>query len=229
MSEVHENLDELESSTLTPLDSPAPMVAMHSTYQQGDSGGTARAVTTVDSTIEECASWELSKMSREGEQFHLDANGLARKLVHLNPHRMMYRVSYDLKIPNFDPREFLFDCVWRWESDKKDSLIVAYKSATNSTLPSLPGYLRAKVSHKPTHMCATHMFAAHMWNKGGKRCEQIGTNERACARARLSLVAPPCSHSVWHTMCAVTDTLRSASFISGTSSSSASERCLRRK
>ena len=72
-------------------------------YQDGSTAAVGRAVTVVDATIETCAAWEFTKMTRERLKLHYDKGGLEREIVKLNNHSNLYFSAREFGVPGFAP------------------------------------------------------------------------------------------------------------------------------
>jgi len=115
---VQDKLGALKEEDFEEIESPDHLVKMGKIIIDG--GGVGRASVTVDSSVEDCAAWEMASMSRERVR---DAGSLERSLTSINDHYGVIRVVYDFKIPGFNSREFITARVWRRQGDK---LAVAY-------------------------------------------------------------------------------------------------------
>jgi hypothetical protein len=83
----------------------------------------------------------MAKMSRENMKGHVAFGGLDRDLEKVNNHTNIYHVVYDLSIPGFLPRQWVFMLIWKWAEDKKE-LTVAYDSVEREAFPERKEYLR---------------------------------------------------------------------------------------
>ena len=79
---------------------------------------------------------QMNAMSREQVRA---AGSLERSLTRVNDHNRTYHVVVDLKIPGFQPREFLTSLVWRRQGK---ALTVVYGSVENDDFPRNPSYIR---------------------------------------------------------------------------------------
>jgi hypothetical protein len=129
------------------LASPDPLVEMSHTTEL-DGVGIGKAVTEVDASIEDCAAWELSSMTRESTRIHHERKGLDRSWTEINEHSNIYRLVVDLHIPGFQPREWVLRQIWKWEDEDSKQVLEVY--ADNVDLPDIypinPKYVRAKAS-----------------------------------------------------------------------------------
>ncbi|GMI16129.1 hypothetical protein TrLO_g13735 [Triparma laevis f. longispina] len=89
------------------LKSPDIFVKMESTYEEGSAAGVGRAITVVDATIEDCATLEYARMTRESMKLHYDFGGLRKKVVTLSNHSELYFLAVDFGVTSFAPREWL--------------------------------------------------------------------------------------------------------------------------
>ncbi|GMH61834.1 hypothetical protein TrLO_g9121 [Triparma laevis f. longispina] len=108
-------------------------VKMESIYKDGTSLAIGRAVTVVDATIEDCASWEIARVTRERNKDHYDFGGLERVVEKLNSHCDLYHVAIDLRVPGLAPREWLTKCVWKMVD--KNTMIVGLEDTRDEHFP----------------------------------------------------------------------------------------------
>jgi hypothetical protein len=107
--------------------------------------GIGFATAVVDASIEDCAAWELSSMSREQTKSHHERKGLGRSLTAANPHCYVYHLVVDLHLPGFQPREWVLRQVWKWDGDSRDRLDTVAENFENpESYPINPKYVRAK-------------------------------------------------------------------------------------
>jgi len=140
INDVNVKLGVLEWEHFEVLESPDHLVKMGKIFVQNDSSGVMRGIVTVDAPLEECAAWEMAKMSRENRKQHLAFGGLERCLNPENGHHNVYHMVYDLGIRGFQPREFLLTQIWKLQEDR---LVVGYKSLEHADFPLRPQYVRA--------------------------------------------------------------------------------------
>ena len=168
----------LEWEHFEELESPDHLVKMGKILIDG--GGVGRASVTVDASIEECAAWEIAKMNREQVR---DAGSLERSFTKTNDHHGVYHVVYDLKIPGFQPREFLSSLVWRQLGDK---LVVLYDDVEHADFPVCPSLVRGS-----TTICYEYVR---------ERSERISLTSETCTHRcthSLNLYSlPPCSSPI---------------------------------
>jgi len=136
VNKANVKLGMLDWAQFEELESPDHLVKMGKIFLEGGGGGFGRASMTVDTSVEDCAAWEMSKMSRE--QVAL-AGSLERSLTRINDHSTIYQVVYDFGIPGFRPREFLSSLVWRRQGDK---LTLVYDDIDHEDFPRRPHYVR---------------------------------------------------------------------------------------
>jgi hypothetical protein len=80
-----------------------------------------RGKAVMDADIWHCAAYELLWLTRAKIKEHQDwAGGAGEELnvTELNGHSFIYQMVVDHKIPGFVPREYVWLCVWRKESEK---------------------------------------------------------------------------------------------------------------
>jgi hypothetical protein len=141
---VMDKLVDLEKEVLVDIESPDHQVQMSWAYDE-TAGGVGRATAVVDGAVEDCASWELSSMSREQTKNHRARRGLERSLIAVNQHCYIYNVVLDLQIPGFQPREWLLRQVWKWREDSKTQLDLCVENHGDPlNYPLNPKYVRAK-------------------------------------------------------------------------------------
>ena len=124
-----DDFDEFES-----LD---PRVRMGKMFAENGNDITLRGTTVVDATVEECAAWDMKKMSMEQTK---RGSNTDRALKEINNHHSVYHFVRDLRIPSFQPREWVFDMVWKWRDTREDvgdgvrSLEIAYEHNPDNLL-----------------------------------------------------------------------------------------------
>lgn len=92
-----------------------------------------RGSTIVDDTIEDCAAWEMKKMTRERNRGYRSFGGLERHLIKVNDHSEIYHAVYDTGVRSFVPREWLMKIVWKQQKD--DLLYVMYEDTEHPDFP----------------------------------------------------------------------------------------------
>ena len=141
---VHATLGSLEWERFEELESPDHLVKMGKIFFAGSSSAVGRATVTVDASVEECAVWEMAKMSRENRAGHLAFGGLECSLRPENGHHNTFRTVYDPRIPGILPREFIQSQIWKLQESK---FAVAYKSLEEHVdFPFVPQYVRGAAS-----------------------------------------------------------------------------------
>ncbi|GMH56674.1 hypothetical protein TrST_g10865 [Triparma strigata] len=129
------------------LSSPDVFVKMEVTFEEGGSAaGIGRASTTVDAAIEDCAPFELMRMTRERMQAHYKFGGLDREMMKLTNHTDLYHLVIDLGVKTFAPREWLTKVVWKKVDE--DTMIVCVEDVEDDRFPAGDGkgYVRASSS-----------------------------------------------------------------------------------
>ena len=119
------------------LESPDHLVKMGKIFSEGGHSAIIRASATIDSSIEDCAAWEVAKMCRETIK---EAGSLERSFTRVNNRYIIFHVVYDLKIPGFRPRDFVSSVVWRQQGDK---LVVVYDDVEHTDFLPNPSFVRA--------------------------------------------------------------------------------------
>jgi hypothetical protein len=102
--------------------------------------GIGKASTTVDASSEDCAVWEMSKMSRENTKLHGNFGGLEKSLTRRNAHSSLYHVVYKGGFAIM-PREWVQYQLWR-RTDQVLELV--YESTEHADIPPNSDYVRAK-------------------------------------------------------------------------------------
>ena len=90
--------EDLLEENFEPLESPDVFVKMGKLVQQGGLAGIGFGATTVDTTPEECAAWEWSKLTRQGTNIYRASNGVERNVRKINDHASLYHIVYDLRV-----------------------------------------------------------------------------------------------------------------------------------
>jgi len=136
---VQDKFGALKEEDFEELESPDHLIKMGKTIE-GDGLVVIRASANIDSSIEDCAAWEISKMSRELVKV---VGSLERSLASINDHYGVIRMVYDFGIPGFQPREFLSSLVWRRQGDK---LAVVYDDTEHADFPVSPSLVRGSTT-----------------------------------------------------------------------------------
>jgi len=111
INKVHAKLGALEWEHFDELESPDHLVKKGKMFVDGEKDVTFRGIATIDALVEQCAAWDLMKMSRE---HMMRRNNTERKLTRINEHHGVYRFVRDLHIPSLRPREWIMKSVWKW-------------------------------------------------------------------------------------------------------------------
>ena len=107
-------------------------VTMESTFEEGGSAaGIGRAITVVDASIEDCAAWEVARMTRERMKEHYTFGGLGKSVVKLNNHSELFYSAF--KFSALAPREFLVKDIWRKMDE--DTMVVVYEDFEHDDFP----------------------------------------------------------------------------------------------
>jgi len=139
MKTVRDKLKALKEEDFDELESPDHLVKMGKIFFNGESSAIARGSVIIDASVEECAAWEMSKMSRENKKVQ-HADGALESALHFeNGHHNIYHLVSDLGIPGFLPREFLLSQIWMLQEDR---LVVGYRSLELVAFPLRPQYVR---------------------------------------------------------------------------------------
>jgi len=133
---VQDELGTLKEEDFEELESPDHLVEMALNMQDGGSNGVGRAFVTVDASVEQCAAWEMAKLSRA----HSKRSSLLRRFTEVNSHNHVYHIVRDWKIPTFLPREWVTSQIWR---NRGESIVVAYESREDDEFPVSAAYVRA--------------------------------------------------------------------------------------
>ena len=112
-----------DSSDLKIIESPDPLALLKTTHLDNDSLVSGYTQTTVDASLEEAATYEYLKMSREGVRTHLEKGGIEKHIRRINDHSQFYVTSRDL-IPGFGPREWRSRVIWKKDDDK---IVIVYE------------------------------------------------------------------------------------------------------
>ncbi|GMH58858.1 hypothetical protein TrLO_g8001 [Triparma laevis f. longispina] len=123
-----------EGKVWTRLKSPDVFVKMEATFEKGGSVAlVGRAATVVEATIEDCAAWELTRMTRERVKDHYKFGGVDRKVDKLSYHSDMYYFAVDFGIKSFALREWLVKFVWKMVDE--NTMIVGYEDTEDDNFP----------------------------------------------------------------------------------------------
>jgi hypothetical protein len=125
---IRGKLGSLSEPDFKDLESPDPLVIMKSIFIKGDSIMVLRGSSIIDTTAEECAAFDLLKMSRENLK---SAQNLKRAVVEEpnSDHSFIFHFVKDFRVPGFQPREWLLRVLWKkLESDDADTVITCYES-----------------------------------------------------------------------------------------------------
>ena len=120
---VQETLGALKEENFEELESPDHLVKMGKMHAEGDGRMIIRASATIDSSVEECAAWEMLKNSRKNAK---GSTNLLRTLVHDNVHSAVFHLVKDLRIPGFSPREWVLRLLWKKLA--AETVVVCYES-----------------------------------------------------------------------------------------------------
>ncbi|GMH53091.1 hypothetical protein TL16_g01370 [Triparma laevis f. inornata] len=125
------------------LKSPDVFVKMESIHEDGSAAAIGRAVTVVDATIEDCAAWEVTRMTRENMKLHYDFGGIDRKVVKLSDHSELFHNAIDFGVRSFAPREWLAKSTWKMVDE--NTIIVGVEDIEDDDFPigCKKGYVRA--------------------------------------------------------------------------------------
>ena len=127
------------------LQSPDSSVIMDFCDKSGTTTATGvmRARTTLDADIAECAAYDFQVMARHFVKASHASGSLERAITTHNDHCFTGQQVIDLKIPTFDPREFVSRVVWRWENEK--TLLVATETCDSPLFPIRASIVRGSV------------------------------------------------------------------------------------
>ena len=106
---VQDKLGAIKEEDFEELESPDHLVKMGKMHAEGDGRMIIRASATIDSSIEECAAWEIDKNSRKNMK---GSTHLVRTLVYDNGHSAVFHLVKDFRIPGFAPREWVLRVLW---------------------------------------------------------------------------------------------------------------------
>jgi hypothetical protein len=130
-------LGSLPDDSFKSLASPDQDVDMFIGFVEGDKRGVVRATTTVHATPEECAGFNMHKMTRDSTIW---APAMEKNLIELGDHSFIFQLLVDHGIPGFVPREYLWRAMWKWSSD--EVLLVAYEPHASEQFPVRPEFVR---------------------------------------------------------------------------------------
>jgi hypothetical protein len=171
LARVQHKLGEFDSTSFNELESPDFLVSLQSIFVDGEAQGIFKASTVVDASAEDCAAWELSKMSRAKLKAFYSSNGLERSIIHINEHLSVFQVVTDLRVPGLLPREYVSSIMWKWQDE--DTLVIALESVDVESVPMKDAYLRAS---------ATNLFEY-------KKLPHLGEGIGAVPQTRVTLIA----------------------------------------
>ena len=118
-------LAKLMKPKLKDINSPSHFIAMKSTVIDGDSNHVGFAEVTIDASIEECASTEFMAYSRRNyNEFSQKDGGVLRNIFQYPNHSLVNRSVYDIGIPGFSDREFVWKTIWK---KIDDTIVVVYE------------------------------------------------------------------------------------------------------
>jgi hypothetical protein len=128
------------------VESPDDQTKVRKYSVGGQSGVFGMATAVIDASAEDCAAYQLAFMSRHNQRADFELAGMNRTLVKQNGHCSVIQAVYDVKVPGFQPREFVSLQVWRRELE--DNSIVVVIDAVNlpDQFPVRPNIVRATTS-----------------------------------------------------------------------------------
>jgi hypothetical protein len=131
---VKEKMCDIPEDYFSVIKSADKHVKMRQHFAEGSTSAVGRATTVVDCNIQDCASWELCKMSREHVvDFYGNGMGIKRELKERNKHFYTFYQVVNIPLPGFLPREFVVNIVWKWCDDEKTKLEVSCESTLKDT------------------------------------------------------------------------------------------------
>jgi predicted ATP-grasp superfamily ATP-dependent carboligase len=97
------------SSELEELNSPDHHVKVHAVplTETNTKGASGMSTTVVDATIDQCASWEMLKLSRSQITDHYAKGGQEIGVAKISNHSHIYRKAKDLKFKGLAVREWI--------------------------------------------------------------------------------------------------------------------------
>jgi len=135
MSVIAAVLNSVVGRKLDPLVSPDPLVNMSRIHEAGGKEGYMSATTVVDSTIADCVAWEISKFKRSDTKSSSSAD---RKIIVHSTHKSTYRMTVNVGVPGFLPREFVMNQLWKWDDEDQTKLTIAYGPSDHDQFPPHP-------------------------------------------------------------------------------------------
>jgi len=133
-------LDQLDDRNFDCLESPDKRVWMGLLEEGLSSCVVGRASSEVHASVEDCAAYEMSKMTRDVIK---NENSLERDLTKMNDHQNVFHVASDVSTPGFQPREFVMLQIWHATSiGDADKVVVVYYSVDRDNIPEVPDYIR---------------------------------------------------------------------------------------
>ena len=85
----------------------------------------AFATTTVDTSIEQCASYELLQTSRKGLKAHYDGGGKEIRVSKVSQHSNIFLLARDLGVKGLAVREWIAKITWKRVD--KDTIVITYE------------------------------------------------------------------------------------------------------
>jgi hypothetical protein len=119
LQEMTSKISLVNMETFTPHPTPEDnKIQVSVCYTDGNPIIVGKGVTVIDASMEECAAYELHKMSRANVRAHQEFGGLEKEMRWQSQNSFLYRVAYNIGIKGFSAREFVSRCVFRRYSDK---------------------------------------------------------------------------------------------------------------
>jgi hypothetical protein len=140
LKRVHDSIGSLPDAGFQQLESTDHLVEMFWS-NEGAHAGVGKAITVIDASPEECASWAVSLMSRESLRVHAGKRGLERSLIAVNSHNNLYHVVYQGGFVGVQPREWVQTQIWK--KDGEDRLEIFSDSIEHADFPRSNKYVRA--------------------------------------------------------------------------------------
>ena len=132
-------LGQLDDRDFDHLESPDKRVWMGLIDDGLSSRVVGRASSEVHASIEDCAAYEMSKMTRDVIK---NENSLERDLTEVNDQQSVFHVASDVSAPGFQPREFVTLQIWHQPQEDADKVVVVYYSVDRDNIPEVPDYIR---------------------------------------------------------------------------------------
>jgi len=98
------------------LHGPDNFVHMSLLVQQNESG-VQRAIAEIDTSVEECACWEMGQVNRRHLTQFMKEGGVERRLTKVSDHEGLFHVVYELGVAGLKPREWVCSMMWKWMVD----------------------------------------------------------------------------------------------------------------